>query len=468
MKDHSVSRFWDKFIIKTKDYGAKPKEERWFVRHAEDYIKAHGNIRLSQHSPQDVENYLKVKGRNSRIEGWQFKQIVRAIELLFTDMVYAGWAKTFPWEDWGSQATSLPDNHATVARDYQPIDLESINQSLLDKSSKNNGLFQQVFSKYPVHIQNLITKIRVMHYSVRTEKAYLGWFLRYVVFHSMQDPANLAEPDISRFLEYLVIKRKVSSSTQSQALNAIIFFYKQVLQRELSESISFPRSRKPKRLPIVLSRDEVTRLFSAIEGTTQRLMANLLYGCGMRLMECIRLRVLDVDFDYQQIVVRETKGKKDRVVPIPKKLVYELNQQIQKVRERHGEDLEQGYGKVYIPDALARKYPNAEKEFRWQYVFPSSTIAKDPRSGVLRRHHVHESSLQRHIKKASATAGITKKVNCHALRHSFATHLLESGYDIRTVQELLGHADVSTTMIYTHVLNKPGLSVISPFDMLEQ
>lgn len=205
-----------------------------------------------------------------------------------------------------------------------------------------------------------------------------------------------------------------------------------------------------------------------IDGETQQLMANLLYGCGMRLMECVRLRVLDVDFGYRQILVREAKGKKDRVVPIPNKLIDCLQEQVDKIRALHKEDLENGFGRVYIPGALARKYPNAEKEFRWQYVFPSSRVSTDPRTGVVRRHHIHENGLQKYIKRAAEQASITKKVNCHALRHSFATHLLESGYDIRTVQELLGHADVSTTMIYTHVLNMPGVSVVSPLDMLER
>lgn len=232
--------------------------------------------------------------------------------------------------------------------------------------------------------------------------------------------------------------------------------------------IAYTKSRKEKRLPVVLSREEIKRLFAHIEGEKQRVMANLLYGCGMRLMECVRLRILDIDFDYQQILIREAKGKKDRVVPIPRKLLATLKQQIDEAKRYHNDDLAAGFGDVYLPAALARKYPNAGKEFRWQYVFPASKISKDPRSGVYRRHHVHEADLQRYIKKAADAAGITKKVNCHALRHSFATHLLEAGYDIRTVQELLGHADVSTTMIYTHVLNRPGVSVISPFDVLDQ
>lgn len=265
-----------------------------------------------------------------------------------------------------------------------------------------------------------------------------------------------------------MVRRNVAASTQSQALNALVFFYKNVLEHPLSEQIAFPHSKKPRRLPVVLTRDEVQRLFNHFRHPTQRLMANLLYGCGMRLMECVRLRVLDVDFGYQQILVRNGKGKKDRVVPLPTRLAGELRGQIEKIKTLHAKDLDEGFGRVYLPHALSRKYPNAEKEFRWQYVFPSAKLSTDPRSGITRRHHVHENGLQKHIKVAAEQAGIDKKVSCHTLRHSFATHLLESGYDIRTVQELLGHADVSTTMIYTHVLNRPGLSVTSPFDTLDR
>ena len=467
MNDESVPRFWDNYIYKTSSYNVKPKVARWYVRHAESYIKAHPHLRLSQHSAEQIETYLKEKGRNPHLQDWQFMQIVEALKILFIEMVKAPWAKEFPWGDWVTTAESLPNSHATLARDYQPVDAIQNDIQHLYMEDKESDLYKRVLKKYPEHIRAFITQIRVRHYSIRTERAYLGWLLRYISFHSMPDPAGLSEEHIARYLEYLVMKRKVAGSTQSQALNALIFFYKQVLQREMSERIEFPHSKKPRRLPVVLTRDEIKQLFNYLENPTQRLMAKLLYGCGMRLMECVRLRVLDVDFGYQQILVRNTKGNKDRVVPIPQKLLEDLNQQIQRVKQRHTEDVEEGFGKVFIPEALARKYPNAEKEFRWQYVFPSSKISTDPRSGISRRHHVHENGLQKHIKKAAEQAGITKKVNCHALRHSFATHLLESGYDIRTVQELLGHADVSTTMIYTHVLNKPGVSVISPFDMLE-
>ena len=438
MNDESVSRFWDNYIHTTKSYNVKPNVARWYVRHAEAYIKAHSKLRLSQHSTEQIESYLKEKGRYPHLQDWQFRQIVESLQILFVGMVQAPWAKEFPWEDWAAQANSLPNTHATLARDYQSIDAAQIEEQYLSSDDKELNLFKRVYKTYPEHIRAFLTQIRVRQYSIRTERAYLGWLLRYVRFHSMQDPANLAEEHIARYLEYLVVNRKVAGSTQGQALNALIFFYKQVLQREMNERIEFPHSKKSRRLPVVLTRDEIKQLFAHLKNPTQRLMANLLYGCGMRLMECVRLRVLDVDFGYQQILIREAKGKKDRVVPIPQKLIEALKRQIQTVKKRHEEDLEQGYG----------------------------------------------NGLQKYIKKAAEQAGITKKVNCHALRHSFATHLLESGYDIRTVAalahpcargirtsmcstELLGHADVSTTMIYTHVLNKPGVSVISPFDMLE-
>ena len=458
MTDQSVSRFWDNYIYKTKIYGIKRESARWYVRHAERYIKSMPNVRLAEHSAHDVENYLRAKDSQARLQDWQYKQIVISLKILFVDMVKTAWAKQFPWDEYIEHAESLPNSHATVARDYQEVDLESITQGLLEKTEKNSGLFKKVFTQHPLHIQNLIKHIRIKHYSIRTEQSYLGWLLRYINYHSMKDPKTLSEPEIAQFLEYLVFKRKVSSSTQSQALNALIFFYKIVLNIELSDSIVFARSKKPKRLPVVLSMGEIKKLLNNIKHPTQYLMANLLYGCGMRLMECVRLRIQDVDFDYHQILVRQAKGGKDRVVPIPKKLLMLLKDHIENVKDLHNEDLKEGYGSVYMPDALGRKYPNAAKEFRWQYVFPSSTISKDPRSKAIRRHHVHERGLQRQIKKSSEEMGITKKVSSHTLRHSFATHLLENGYDIRTVQELLGHADVSTTMIYTHVLNKPGVN----------
>ena len=480
MTDQSESRFWDNYILKTRAYRVKDTSARWYVRNAERYIKDHKDVRLSQHSAQNMEDYLKDKSRNAYLEDWQFNQLVLSLKILFIDMVKTPWAADFHWDAWVKKDSkskktfnhaniddSIPNTHSTLARDYQSIDPEKGNQKYFDEEDKESSLYKRVFKRFPEHLTNFITQIRIRHYSIRTERAYLGWLLRYISFYSFQDPAELTPDHIARYLEHLVIRKKVSGSTQSQALNGLIFFYKQVLQREMNEKIQYTHSKKPRRLPTVLTVKEIKQLFEKIENPTQQLMANLLYGCGMRLMECIRLRVLDVDFGYQQILVRNTKGKKDRVVPIPNRLTEMLESQIEKIKILHADDLQDGFGSVYIPDALARKYPSAVKEFRWQYVFPSTKISTDPRSGETRRHHIHENGLQKHIKKAGEQAGITKKVNCHALRHSFATHLLENGYDIRTVQELLGHADVSTTMIYTHVLNKPGVTVTSPLDMLE-
>jgi integron integrase len=311
----------------------------------------------------------------------------------------------------------------------------------------------------------LVTELRRRHYSIRTEQAYRQWVIRFLRFLGKADPHLAGASEVAAFLEQLAVKGNVAASTQNQALNALVFFYKEVLKQPLAALDEFARAKRPKRLPVVLTRAEVARVLEVMKGTS-RLMAALLYGTGMRLMDCVRLRVQDVDFGYQQIVIRDGKGQKDRVVPLPKRLTEALRMHLQQVQQLHQEDLQRGYSEVFLPFALAKKYPKAARDWRWQYVFPSSKLSADPRSGVIRRHHIDESGLQKAVKSAANAAGLQKRVNCHALRHSFATHLLESGYDIRTVQELLGHADVSTTMIYTHVLNRGGRGVVSPVDHL--
>ncbi len=305
--------------------------------------------------------------------------------------------------------------------------------------------------------------IRRKHYSFRTEQTYVDWIRRFILFHGKRHPTEMAEAEVTQFLTYLAREGKVAASTQNQALSALLFLYKEVLKQEIGWLDQVERAKRPARLPVVLTQDEVRKLFKHLSGT-HRLMAGLLYGSGLRLMECIRLRVKDVDFGYARIVVRDGKGAKDRITMLPVNLAQPLERHLQKVKAQHEEDLEAGQGSVYLPTALERKYPNAEREWSWQYVFPSSRISLDPRSQTKRRHHVEESSLQSAVKNAARASGISKLATCHSLRHSFATHLLENGYDIRTVQELLGHKDVSTTMIYTHVLNKPGLGVKSPLD----
>jgi integron integrase len=462
MTDDKIARFWDNYIRKLGKFNIKPGTCRWYVKHAERYIRAHEGLRLAKHSREQVEAYLQLQSQNPRLQDWQHKQIIRALQVLFHDLLNLGWARSFPWDERIEEATGLSTEHDTIARGGS----QRVSQQVAEKARSLSGVVAKAMQVYPQHFERTITEIRVRQYSIRTEKSYCEWLARYVVFNDMQDPEVLSSACIGRYLEHLVVNRNVSSSTQSQALNALIFFYKQVLKKDIDEIGIYRHSKKPRKLPVVLSRSEVSHLFAQIEKPERHLMASLLYGCGMRLMECVRLRVLDVDFDYQQILVRNTKGGKDRVVPLPNNLIDALRQQIDKAARTHADDLEKGYGSVFLPDALARKYPNATKEFRWQYVFQASNIAEDPRSGIVRRHHIHERVLQRQVKMAAEQAGLIKRVTTHTLRHSFATHLLESGYDIRTVQELLGHADVSTTMIYTHVLNKPGVSVTSPFDML--
>jgi integron integrase len=305
--------------------------------------------------------------------------------------------------------------------------------------------------------------IRRKHFSIRTEQTYVEWIKRYIFFHGKRHPNEMAEAEITAFLTHLARAGKVAASTQNQALSALLFLYREVLQQNIGWLDQVERAKRPARLPVVLTKDEVRRLFAHLHGTN-RLMAGLLYGSGLRLMECVRLRVKDVDFGYLRVTVRDGKGGKDRITMLPVNAAKPLERHLQKVKAQHEQDLEDGFGGVYLPDALEHKYPNAAREWMWQYVFPSSRLSIDTRSGVRRRHHVEESSLQLGIKRAVRASGIQKPATCHTLRHSFATHLLENGYDIRTVQELLGHKDVSTTMIYTHVLNRPGVGIRSPLD----
>ena len=307
--------------------------------------------------------------------------------------------------------------------------------------------------------------LRVKHYSLKTEKAYLHWITRFIIYHNKQHPRDMGGIEISRFLTHLACDAHVAASTHNQALNAIVFLYKNVLHRDPGEFRDIHWAKKPSRLPVVLTRQEVGRLLQQLKGRDW-LMASLLYGSGLRLMECLRLRVKDIDFASKQICVRSGKGDKDRLTMLPDSVISDLKLHIQQVKILHEQDLKQGYGSVELPFALERKYKHAANEWAWQYVFPASQISTDPRSGIRRRHHLDESVLQKAVKRAARQANIQKHAGCHTLRHSFATHLLENGYDIRTIQELLGHNDVNTTMIYTHVLNRGGLAVHSPLDHL--
>lgn len=304
--------------------------------------------------------------------------------------------------------------------------------------------------------------LRLKHYSYRTEQAYVGWISRYILFHNKRHPKDLGAREVEAFLTHLAVNEHVAAATQNQAFSALLFLYRAVLQRDLGP-LDALRARRPRRVPTVLTQEETRRLLAQLSGI-YGLMTRLLYGSGLRLMECLRLRVKDLEFERRAVVVRDGKGEQDRVTILPDSLIPMLKEHLMRVKRLHEEDLARGNGAVYLPDALERKYPNANREWGWQYVFPSGRLSVDPRSGAVRRHHLDESGLQKAVRQAARRAGIVKPVGPHTLRHCFATHLLENHYDIRTVQELLGHKDVKTTMIYTHVLNRGGLAVQSPLD----
>ena len=307
--------------------------------------------------------------------------------------------------------------------------------------------------------------LRVHHYSISTERSYIQWIKRFIYFNHKRHPKEMGVDEITAYLTHLAVDRKVSASTQNQALNALLFLYKRVLKIELPLIDSVVRAKRTKRLPVVFTRQEVKALLAQFDGT-RWLIFSMMYGCGFRILECLRLRVKDIDFHYKQIFVRDAKGGKDRVTLLPDCLIESLRTHLARVKELHDQDLSLGFGCVYLPHALERKYPNACREWGWQFAFPSNNISTDPRSKIRRRHHIYEKTLQKIIKQAIREAGIIKPASTHTLRHSFATHLLEDGYDIRTMQELLGHKDVKTTQIYTHVMGKGCNGVKSPLERI--
>lgn len=321
-------------------------------------------------------------------------------------------------------------------------------------------------SNKPKLLDRVRQAIRLKHYSYRTEQSYVGWIKRFILFHQKRHPKEMGKAEVEAFLNHLVTNRNVAASTQNQALHALLFLYREVLDKPLP-NIDSIRAKKPKRLPVVLTREEVQAVLKQLSGV-HLLIVQLIYGGGLRVNECLRLRVKDVDFGQKLLIIRDAKGRKDRTTTLPDVVVEKLKSHLAEVKAQHHRDLQKGHGRVDLPYALARKYPNANKDWGWQYVFPSHTLSKKPQSDddTLYRHHLHASSIQKAVKQAVKKAGITKHATPHTFRHSFATHLLESGYDIRTIQELLGHKDVKTTMIYTHVVNRGAMGVRSPLDEL--
>ncbi|MGD2118779.1 MAG: integron integrase [Chromatiales bacterium] len=452
----AVQRFWHNYLSILEKSHIHKKARPWYRKHVEAYIALHQDVKLPQHLPQDVDNYLIAKGRTRNLQEWKFRQIVDALRLLFCDLIQAKWATDYDWYQWRAFARELEPDHPTLMRDGNPAELVSPSNNPLKKK------FRDDFS--PLH-SAFIKTIRVRRMAVRTEKTYEDWLTRFFQFHNWREIESLGKNEIAEYLEHLALNRRVSAATQKIALNSLVFLYREVLGKNLEDIAPYTRAGAQRRVPTVLSQSEVKNLLGAMTGRS-KLMASLMYGTGMRLMECVRLRVQDIDFDYKQITVRTGKGGKDRVVPLPDKLIPQIRSYLVEVKALHDGDLTEGYGEVLLPAALHRKIGNAAKSWQWQFVFPATKLATDYSTGKTRRHHVHHTSLQKSIRAAARAACINKRVSSHTLRHSFATHLLESGKDIRVIQELLGHANVTTTMIYTHVLNKGGLGVQSPLDVL--
>ncbi len=444
---------WQRYLDLLQRRRVPERFRPWYMRHVEEFIAAFPGRRLSQLSRDEIEGYLQKLAGNPSLKGWHVKQRVDALRLLLVDLTGNRHAREVDWDFWAEAGLdALPANHATLARELSP-----------EVSVRYRTSADHLDPDSEAMLVKMVRTIRTMHYSIRTEEAYRDWLKRFLLFTG-KAPADVTPEDAGAFLSHLAIERNVSISTQRQALNALNFYFKHLLQRELELGDGFRPAKRSRRLPVVLSREEVKCLLAHLDGL-HRLMAGLMYGTGMRLMEAVRLRVQDVDFSRNAIIVRDGKGRKDRLVPLPQSYRQPLEAHLRQRWQQFELDQRKGPVHVFLPDALAHKYPNASCEWIWQYVFISARLSADPRSGQYRRHHIHESTLQKAIRRAARQSGINKRINSHVLRHSFATHLLEAGYDIRTVQELLGHADVSTTMIYTHVLNQPGLPpVISPAD----
>ena len=454
--DITGERLWDRFIEICHRERVPEQALRWYVVRIERFLKAHPACDPAEIGAGEIEEYLQAAGRSADVPAWMFRQLVHALKLFWCYVIGAPWAVSFNWDYWLSSATELEVDHPTLARHSHRIAFTNSGRSDSDS----------FVAAFPDLEQALAAKIRLKNYSIRTEQAYVHWLRRFVKFHGDRDPQTLGGDAVTAYLNHLAINREVSPSTQGQALSALVFLYSQVLGRPIGELKGLEAARKARRLPSVLTRDEVRLLLGQFDEQPFALISGLLYGTGMRLMECVRLRIKDVDFGYSQILVRDGKGQKDRVVPLPQRYRSDLEGQIASRLRMHEKDLAHGFGEVFLPDALARKYPNAAREPQWQYLFASGKLSTDPRSGRIRRHHLHETRIQKAIRSAAVASGIRKRISSHTLRHCFATHLLEAGYDIRTVQDLLGHADVSTTMIYTHVLKLGGGAVRSPLDQL--
>lgn len=441
--------FWSKYQATVELHIKSVKAVDYYLFWVKNLEKSFPQQPLHSLTVKELESHLDFLVKQKKYQAWQLEQANDSFRLLFAECLTLQWANP-----WSLRTPVIEELHNSK----NPPSRRPISQNNFKDSINYKGM--------ELHCPGLLTRtktiLRTLHYAYTTEKTYLEWICRYLNFIDLRDPDSASAKEVKKYLEYLATRREVAGSTQRQALNAIVFLYAKVLERPLGDIGAYAKPKKPRRLPVVFTHDEVDQLLESIEGTSN-IMAGLLYGSGLRHMECVRLRVKDVDFARQQLLVRG-KGDKYRLTVLPDRFHEQLREHLRRVEKLHDDDLKNGYGEVYMPSALARKYPNANKAWGWQYVFPSANLSVDPRGGMVRRHHVGGSNIQKAVKRAVLKNGLTRQGSCHSLRHSFATHLLEAGYDIRTVQELLGHADVSTTMIYTHVLNRPGIAVKSPAD----
>jgi integron integrase len=453
---HAVSPARRKFIQRIAGLPIKPTARDYYVRWAESWTKAQGH-----QSAERTQAYFDALGRSSSIADWQFRQAIDAARILACDVLAIPWAASFPWQSLVDQARSLEPGHRTLARETIQVAGASPLQSVTGASRSEDSEAELTHL-----IDALRRAIRLKNRAVATEETYIYWNCRFIRFCFQklgQAPYDAGPSAISAYLDFLALERNVAPATQSQALNAIVFLVKNVFGIEEFNIDHFTPARGQRRPPVVMTREEVRSVFARMEDPW-KLAAQIMYGSGLRLMEAMRLRVKDLDFGQGTITIHDGKGGKHRVVTLPKALEDTLKQNLAAAQEKHFQDLAVGAGDVHMPEALLRKWPNATREWPWQYIFASATLCPHPRTGRVARHHLHETSMQRQFKDAVRKAAIPKRATCHTMRHSFATHLLESGTDIRTVQSLLGHADVSTTMIYLHVMKRPGAGAPSPLD----
>lgn len=419
---------FEAFLIKS---GSVTEEKIKFYIHWVRRFLKFSNYELEKINTERISQYLDSLEADEKIADWQVKQAADAV-ILYTEK-------------------------------YLKKLLQQV--SPLAKDSNGKSIHPQASLQWKQILEEAKNAIRLRHFSLSTEKTYLGWIARFKTFLKERDPHSLEAEDLKKYLTHLALHGRVSASTQNQAFNALLFLYRNVLHKEVDDLTSVPRAKRRMNLPTVLSRNEVKSLLSHLKGV-YLLMGQLMYGCGLRLMECLRLRIKDIDFENHLLLVRSGKGEKDRALMIPETIRESLSKHIASVKEIHDQDLKMGYGEVALPDALDNKYPNAPKEWGWQWVFPAEKLSVDPRTGKVMRWHIHPSAIQRAVKEAVTKANLPKKASCHTLRHSFATHLLEAGHNIRTIQELLGHKHVNTTMIYTHVIRKKPSEIRSPLDGL--